>query len=113
MDCSTEFVDGLISALGLKSVTIRPRTPVIEEETSYLGVTAIRGRSVYSAKNRHLIKRALEKSPHPETLVDLGNQLEVVAEETPCQEADEILTAVRDASMDAPDRGLKEFAAGH
>ncbi len=111
MDHSTVFVDSLISALGLKSVTIRPLPAAAEEDTATLGVTAIRGKSVYSAKNRHLIQRALEKTPHPETLSDLGNQLERVAAETPCSEAEEILAAVRDASVGTPDRRLEEFAS--
>ena len=112
MEHSTVFVDRLISALGLKSVTVQPRTAeTARSDQDTLGDTGIRGRAVFSTKNRHLMQRALQMNPSPETVSDLGSQLERVCVESPCTEADAMLAAVRDASAETPGRRLEELAA--
>jgi len=104
------FADNLLRALGLKSITLHPRTPKSEDETSYLGATGIHGRSVFSARNRRLVQRALESSPPPETLREFVECLTSVAAEKPGEEVDEILAAARDASREDPDGSLTGFA---
>ena len=109
MEENTAFVDRLISALGLKSITVRARGSTSAVDT--LGETGIRGRAVFSTSNRRLMRRALGMTPNPRTVSELGRKLERVCAEFPCPEADAMLAAVRDASAEAPGRRLEELAA--
>jgi len=109
MEENTAFVDRLIAALGLKSITVRDRGSASSFDT--LGETGIRGRSVFSTSNRRLMRRALGMAPNPRTLSELGQKLERVCAECPGPEADAMLAAVRDASSEAPGRPLEELAA--
>lgn len=94
------FVDKLCAALGLKSVTTRPRS----EGDTDLAMTSIRGRSVLSTENRDVLRVALEQEPRPRTIGELCRTIEDFVQDPAVEE---VLAAAQRAAEPDPARSLE------